>query len=402
MPLFLLSALTIWIAIQLVPLPPDMWHALPGREVIVQADRLLGQSDIWRPISLTPSKTANSLLAMTVPFAALLIFARTEPEDHPKLLMAIGILAVLSAALGLVQIFSGPASAAYLYRITSTDAMVGLFANRNHHAVFLACSLPIVGMLLRDELMRKQQRGLRRNLLALAILALAAVATLIGSRVGLAAAVAAFVITYAMVLSAWRMHSERRSSSRSVARPLAGRFSLYAPPFLMVALLGMGLWFSGRATGLSRLVEQDVAADLRWQAWPTVEAMMSKYWVLGSGFGSFPDVYKMFEPDKLLQPSYFNHAHNDWAEIIITGGVPFIFVLLAGGVWIVRTVMARGTRNLIKGYRGDVRLPALVAIFLLAIASLFDYPLRVPSMQAMTILLLMLLCCPKPAATVSN
>ena len=174
------------------------------------------------------------------------------------------------------------------------------------------------------------------------------------------------------------------------------RVLMYVPPILIVTLLGLALWFSNRTTGLSRLVETDIAADLRIQAWPTIEAMIAKYWMFGSGFGSFPDVYKMFEPDKLLQPSYFNHAHNDWAELVMTGGMPFVFIVLATAVWIFRSVAANGTRNLIKGYRGDIRLAALVALLLLVLASIFDYPLRVPSIQALAIILTVLLCRPKP------
>lgn len=364
------------------------------------ADRLLGQPEIWRPLSLTPSQTVNSLLAMSIPIAATLLVAQSASEDQPDLLLVIVGIACASAALGLVQIFSGPDSVAYLYRITSPDAMVGLFANRNHHAIFLACCLPIVAMLLRDEFMRKRKREFVRGILAIIGLALAAVTTLIGSRVGLVAGAIAFVVGYVVVLSAWRSRTDRGHTAKSAMPPMAKRALPYAPPVLMAALLGLALWFSDRTTGLSRLVERDIAADLRVQAWPTIEAMITKYWVLGSGLGSFPDVYKMFEPDKLLQPSYFNHAHNDWAELTMTGGLPFIFIVLAAGVWIFRSIATRGTRNLIKGYRGDIRLAALVALLLLAMANFFDYPLRVPSIQVMAIILIVLLCCPKSGAAV--
>src|SRR3546814_13881846 len=64
------------------------------------------------------------------------------------------------------------------------------------------------------------------------------------------------------------------------------------------------------------------------------------YWTAGSGFGSFAGAYKMFEPDNLLQEADFNHAHNDWAEVIITGGLPFALILAAAILWFVRTFAA--------------------------------------------------------------
>uniref|UniRef100_UPI0030D8AEB9 hypothetical protein n=1 Tax=Pseudomonas proteolytica TaxID=219574 RepID=UPI0030D8AEB9 len=37
--------------IQLVPLPPELWQRLPGRDVFIQASTLSGQSQPWRPLS---------------------------------------------------------------------------------------------------------------------------------------------------------------------------------------------------------------------------------------------------------------------------------------------------------------------------------------------------------------
>ncbi len=55
-PLILLFLLAVWTAVQLIPLPPGTWQALPGRGTIFEIDQLLGQPDVWRPISLTPAK----------------------------------------------------------------------------------------------------------------------------------------------------------------------------------------------------------------------------------------------------------------------------------------------------------------------------------------------------------
>ena len=94
-------------ASKLVPLPPDIWHGLPGRETIITIDRLLGQADLWRPISLTPSDTWNSLLGMTVPLAAVFLIARLDAEDYPRLLAVFVAIAVVSAMLGFMQVLLG-------------------------------------------------------------------------------------------------------------------------------------------------------------------------------------------------------------------------------------------------------------------------------------------------------
>ena len=404
-PLTLLLALTIWTALQLVPLPPGVWHGLPGRETIVEIDRLLGLSDLWRPLSLAPSQTMNSLLGMTVPLAALLLVALVPPDEYPDLLFGLVAIACFSALLGIVQILSGATSPAYLYRITNSFNMVGLFANRNNHAVFLACIVLLVAALLRDELMRKRRRARVWGGLIFAGILLTAMTIFIGSRAGFAAGVVAFAIGYAMVVRAWRGDAVDRSGDRSGARAhgrpapasLARRLLLFSPPVLLFALLGAAFWLTDRATALSRLAEKDIADDLRFQAWPTVQSMVETYWLWGSGQGSFDGAYRMVEPDHLLQPGYFNHAHNDWVELLITGGLPFALIVLAALFWVAKAVLRGGTRNLVKGHRGDLRLPVLGVLLILAMASYFEYPLRVPSLQVLAVLLLVLLRCPKPA-----
>jgi O-antigen ligase len=392
-PLSLMLVLCLWMALQLVPLPPAVWHDLPGRETIVAIDRLLGDVGLWRPLSLTPSQTLNALLAMTVPITALLLAAQMNAEEYPRLIAAVAIIAAASALLGLIQILSGPGSPAYLYRIANKDSIIGFFANRNHHAIFLACCIPLVAMLLRDELMRKRKRVLIRVGLALAGALFAVLTILIGSRGGLVAGACAAFVGYAIVAASWeRADTGRRPGwSRSKFR----RWLLYAPPLGFVLLVSSALMLSGRTTAFTRLMVESGGDDLRVLAWPTVRSMIETYWMTGSGFGSFASTYRMFEPDALLRDAYFNHAHNDWAELILVGGLPFALVVVATIAWIIRACVARGLGNLVKGYRGDVRLPVLTVVALLAATSLIDYPLRVPSLQALAVFLVLFLCCPQ-------
>lgn len=395
-PLLLLAGLTVWTAIQLIPLPPAMWHSLPGRDTIVSIDGLLGQPDLWRPISLTPSATWNSLLAMSVPIAALLVAARIQPNDYPRVMITIVAISCASALLGLIQMLSGVGSAAYLYRITNAESMVGLFANRNHHAIYIACALIVAATLLRDERMRSRQNKAMQLALVFAALLMTAMTALIGSRAGVVAGAVSFALGYAMVVSAGqgKAAGHRAAASPAVPPSRAWQAIVFSPLVLVALLLGAVIWLSDRTTAISRVADRDVGADMRVQAWPTVQSMIETHWIVGSGFGSFPEVYKIFEPDALLQPFYFNHAHNDWAEIFITGGLPFALIVLGALIWFGRGVAARGLHNLIKGHRGDYRLPVLIVVAIIAATSLVDYPLRVPSLQAMVVILVTLLCCP--------
>lgn len=395
----MLAAVIAWMIVQLIPLPSFIWHGFPGRDTVIAIDALLGQADIWRPISLTPSQTLNSLLGMSVPFAALLIAGQTDVDDQPKLLFAIVGIAVASTALAMLQIVAGPDSGLYFYRIANTDSMVGFFANRNHHAIFLASAILVVAMLLRDEIMRRGRRALVCGWLAIAALLFTVMTALIGSRAGFMAGAAAFGVAYVIVIAAWRGRPSASTRGGVKLPPVLSRDNilLYSPPLLLAALLVVALSVSDRTTGLSRFVNLDMVADARVTAWPTVKAMAGTYWTVGSGFGSFADAFQIYEPDAMLQPAYFNRAHNDWIEAVITGGLPFVMIIIASVLWVARTVRRTGMRNAIRGYRGDKRLPVVAVLILLAGASLFDYPLRQPSIQVFVVFLIVFLCCPRPA-----
>jgi O-antigen ligase len=109
-------------------------------------------------------------------------------------------------------------------------------------------------------------------------------------------------------------------------------------------------------------------------------AITAKYFPLGSGFGSFVEVYQIDEPDQLLDMVYVNHAHNDWLETVLTGGL-FGALLLA----IVVIAWVRRAASAFRTPLNEQREPAfarlgLVIILMMGLASLADYPLRVPSL----------------------
>src|SRR5688572_22475659 len=69
--LLMLGAFAALLVLQLVPLPPALWAQLPGRGAFEAAATAAGQPQPWRPLSLTPERTAQSLLALLFPLATL-------------------------------------------------------------------------------------------------------------------------------------------------------------------------------------------------------------------------------------------------------------------------------------------------------------------------------------------
>lgn len=399
LPLILLSLLAAWMAIQLIPLPTDFWSTLPLRDNVYAIDKLLGEGDRWRPISLAPWLTVNSLFALTVPVAALIVALATPAGEKMRLWWAIWCFGILSSLFGLLQLMAGSRSIFYLYRITNEGAIVGLFANRNHFALLLSFAILAAGALISNELFRRNARLALIAALASTIVVFALLILAIGSRLGLICGLISLAATFA--ITRWSASRRPQPVNRSrkmhddAAQPLSKRLTRMAFTLgPVVVLIGVAALFyaSDRANSIVRLVEGSGAPEMRIAAFGTVSDLVQAQWLWGSGFGSFAKVFQIVEPDALLLPAYFNQAHNDWLQLPIEGGLPAVLIAAAALAWIVSLFV-----SLVRRYRapaGPVLAEAAflaVAFICVAIGSVVDYPLRTPSLAMVAALLVILL-----------
>ncbi len=129
--------------VQLIPLPPGLWQALPGREPIAEGFVLLGQPAPWLPLSLAPYETMAAAMSLIPPLAVLsgMLVARAFRPGWLVLAILAGTLAAV--LLGALQVGSASPmqSPWYLYRRTNHGVAVGFFANSNHMATLLVVSL---------------------------------------------------------------------------------------------------------------------------------------------------------------------------------------------------------------------------------------------------------------------
>lgn len=362
-----LLALAVIIAAQLLPIPASLWLAVPGRAQFGEA--LAGGSG-WHPLSLSPDSTWSSLFALLPSAVILVAIAGLGERDSRALLSALVALVLASAILGIAQLSAGPSSGLYFYSISHNEYPVGFLANRNHQAALLAMGLPIVRLWSIEP--RATQTALIRTLAPLAYLFLIAVLLATGSRAGLVAAGLGLIGALFVSPPKWRA---LWNGSRRNRLLLTGSFMLGAVFLASMAVLGRAESFD-RAFG-----GQDYRDELRIQNFPSLLEVLRDHWLFGTGFGSFDPVFRAYEPDKSLGPAYFNHAHNDYVELAMTGGLPALLLLLVFGVWLAR----QGLRALREPTdRGRVRFARLgLTIWaILGVASVPDYPLRVPLMMA--------------------
>lgn len=366
--LLLLAALALAL-LQLIPLPPDIWQALPGRAPFAEAAAASGQAQPWRPLSIVPGATVNAASSLIVPFTVLALAASLNERDRLWLPgLVLGLIAA-STFIGLLQ-FSGARVDNPL--INDIAGQVdGIFANRNHFALFLA-----LGCLLAPVWAFLGGRGPGwRGPLAFGLVLLFALTILAtGSRAGIVLGALALALGLAMT---WD----------GIRRALA-RYPRWVFPALVIGMAGAVAIFvllsivAGRAASIDRAFT--VGRDMRSRGLPTVLDMIATYFPVGSGLGGFDPVFRMHEPFALLKLTYFNHAHNDLLEIVLDAGLPGLLLLVAGLTWW-GWASVRAWR---AGFSTRLALPKLgsAMLLLLVVASAFDYPARTPMMMAMIIL----------------
>lgn len=357
------------IAVQLIPLPPQIWLALPGHGLFAPSFDLAGPAAGWRPISLYPDLTLNALIALLPALVVILGYVRLNPAQRLSLLPWLVAIAAISAMLGLVQILGGGNSPAYLYRPTSQGLPVGLFANRNHQAVFLALALaPLSVWGLRGS--GKVALPIRVALVVGGLLLFMPVIILTGSRSGL---IMAFGV---LLLLPWilRVSLKRRLGN---TRSQIVTYAALAVVLLVVAVIGY-MVSSDQATSISRLLDtNELRAEKRILAAPVMIQMLKDFFPVGLGYGAFEPVFRAYEPDALLTPTYFNRAHNDLLELAMSGGLFTIAVMLVFAGWFMHRCIVL-VRSNERGLPAIYARMSAVVILGLILASITDYPVRTP------------------------
>lgn len=369
-------------ALQLIPLPPWLWHQLPGRGLVIEIDRVASLGQVWRPLSLTPPETRNALYATLVPFAALVLGVQLASAELYRLLPVVLLLGGISATIGLLQTLGDPLGPLYFYATTNNGTAVGLFANRNHQGVLLAMMLPLLAVWGSSQFERVGRIQPVPIVAILAALCLLPLLLITGSRVGLICGAVGLLALPALVSRS--TGAPYGSGNRGQANLWQSRrlWVLGGIGLLAVGLVALTIWL-GRGAAWDRLVATGSSADLRVQILPTLLSMISTYFLFGTGMGSFERIYQVYEPDALLSPIYMNHAHNDWLELLLTGGLPAAILLAGAVIAFAWKVLRAASFNPPPARAAGYELLGLLLIFLLSVASISDYPLRVPSLAVL-------------------
>lgn len=360
----LAGLLVLLIVVQLIPLPPSIWTALPGREKVAEGFRMLGEPLPWLPISLSSARTVASALWLLPAAAVLFGILRLGAFRASWLAWALAIVTIVSVAIGALQIVAGEGSSWYLYDVTNYGVTVGFFSNANHMATLLVATVPFLAALYVNA--RVRGRSLHRNSGMFVVLAGTLTIVFVGlaanrSVAGLGLSVPVLAASILMILSA-------RRRLPAWAGALVGLLIAGAVVAAFSAPFGANL------TGAEAKASQETRAD----SFSRTITAAKDFMPLGSGIGSYYEVYRSYEPHEAIDRYYMNHVHGDYIEVALETGLPGMLLVLLFLLW-----WARRTFSIWRAEEPDyfARAATIASAAILA-HSLVDYPLRTAAISA--------------------
>lgn len=374
--------------LQLIPLPPALWTVLPGRDSFAHAYNVAGMKLTWLPISLDPAATWRSWLSL---LPAVGLFFATACLDHRarrRLSLLLIVLGVVSVLLGLAQLMQGPASGLRFYPFTNSSSSVGFFADSNHYATLLTLLIPVVAAWAVGIVY--DQRANRFFALAICLILFSVLILGVGMAGSRAGVVLAMLATLASLFLVPIGDQGPARLALTVIAAAAAAGIILVIHFAFVRLVGR--------------FDVDILADLRFTIALVTAAAVWHFFPVGTGFGTFAEVYRMFEPPSALLSAYVNHAHNELLEALLEGGILAGAVMLTFVVWFASRSLKAWRMLISPGRTLDRALAraATISLLLLVLFSLVEYPLRTAALSTIFAWLAGLLVAPLPLAAASR
>lgn len=349
----------VLVLIQLVPLPPSIWTKLPGRLEIVEGLGVLGYP--LRPFSISemPYNSLVTLFAAIPAFAAFVVTERLAPSSRA---VAVAIVLGLVAAifLGALQVAGGPASWAYFYEIHSPGA-IGFFANGNHMATLLLIGIPMAAALVVSAKSNRRTSavasyGLGVGFFALVILGI----VLNGSRAGIALSFPVIVASASLFPTAARWRGATLGAS------------------IVAFIIGVSVIMSNPINSAELDPGATSTAGSRGEIWSVTAQAIADSFPVGTGLGTFQDVYHRYEKPDQVTRAFVNHAHNDYLELILELGAGGLLITIVFLIW--WTFMA--ARIWISTYSTVYVRAATISTGAILVHSFVDFPLRTAGISA--------------------
>jgi O-antigen ligase len=173
------------------------------------------------------------------------------------------------------------------------------------------------------------------------------------------------------------------------------RLPWWAAPLLAALLLGsVAAAFSAPFANNLTTTSEKTKQSSRYNSFTHSLSATRHFMPIGSGIGTFQQVYRTTEDPATVDRYYMNHVHGDYIEIALETGLPGLFLILLFFLWWARRAVAIWTADEPDHY---ARAASVASAAILA-HSIVDYPLRTVAIGALFAMCCALMAEPRPKA----
>jgi len=376
----LFLAACAWAAVQAVSWTPTAWHHPSWRLAAPAIEAQTGSA-----ISIYPDGTLLdllSLLGLGATFLVALMIAR-EPAAARRLLATAALAGFAYAVYGLIIFLSGNETVAWVEKTAYAKSVSSTFINRNTYAVFSGLGILCAAGLLVSAIAPAFSNRMRRSetwhivlvyltgkgtVWPLAIVAGLSALLMTGSRAGTAASLTGVILALVIYLGSRK------------ARP-----STFAAFILSALVVGISFITLSGDLLIDRLGSQTSSWDARVQIYETtLLAIRDNMW-LGSGYGTFEDIYRLYAGLNEQFGVTFKAAHNVYLEHVLELGVPAalaLFTSIGFCIWVLaRAIVVRQRDRIYPAV-------ALGATAIVGLQGLVDFAVQTPAVAHLYVIIL--------------
>lgn len=361
----------------------------------------------WRTISTDPHETVRfvfRLLACVLAGESLLRYTSTRRRMSALVGVVIGI-GVLSAGFGIVRQLGQSNPTGFVLPKLAIGEGYGQFINRNHFALLMEMALGLLVGLVIGSIGKSESRKRFLPYLSMALLVWIAL-VFTNSRGGVISMLGLILCaaTLHLTIQKWRSIKRQGRHARSwivkygAVAAMSGGLAIS-----LIVLTAVGVAWVGGDPSVTRL--ESVSGELsnvdagrvdRKEIWRATWRLIKAHPLTGIGFGGYetaiPEFATAFSGNSSLR-----QAHNDYLEILASGGIIGGVFALWFIVAMVRNIVAQiRTRDL---FRYSACLGAVAGLFAVSIHSVFDFGLHI-TVNALVFTCLIVIatanCCSQP------
>lgn len=355
----------VFMVMQIAPMPMGaLAYISPSAATLVFSDPGT-KSGWWHPLSVDPYSTKSRLVVQFSYLGAFILSVALV--RGPRRLKAFVIMLVASASFnslyGLINYLDAGLLGYFRPAAFWGDGVTGTYVNKNHFSGLMEMAFPAAfGMLVISLRGRGQQPSNAMRLLIswqeiIAVFLIGCGLALSGSRSG---ALIFLALVFIYIFSFVELKNKR--------------YSIFVVTVLVAfsASMIVFLWHGG----LGRLLSSDISGS-RLLVWRDTLKVISDYWLVGSGGGTYRWLFPEYK-SSALDPLLYDHAHNGYLEMLVEYGV----IGSALKAFFVLDSILRGVRRIKHSTSDDekcLRLALLLGVLSMLVHELVDFNMSIPA-----------------------